>query len=413
MLKLFSIFFIFLPTLSFGTQFYSLPKAQDRLKIDYEDIIITKDQSKIKYDVLIDPESIEWVRYENILPIPKARIKIKFYHKNQNLVIKYNNDVFIPQVSNKISFTEIPISLFSQNKILVFEGEKLVSETRINIKKPDQNKIYLDYSCSRNNIEIDGLKNDYLSIGCRTKRVGQFGNEKPLLEIIFISPNIKLNQQTDIYHGVFMNNTPIKFKVSQDRFITIKSKVPKRLHRLFTAYGFGPYALETKLRRTGEKTQKINDPVSTALFFYLNYKISKTSSVRGFNATVFNKSIFSNSGVYLGNDFGYSFDNRLYFTTLLGVQTLYFKYDENNEPSSKSLFPQGIEFMYRHAFDIPNYIISGGIFLSTNKEIDYKNIWIRWGKNYFWELNYIGWGENEFEANTWGLSVGLPFKGFL
>ena len=170
------------------------------------------------------------------------------------------------------------------------------------------------------------------------------------------------------------------------------------------------------MTKTLDENQKVIDDknnIAPALFFYLNYKISETNSIRGFDAAIFKESTFNNAGLYLGSDFGHSLDNKLHFTTLLGVQYLHFQFDKDSSAISEPIFPQGIEFMYRHAFDIPNYIIAGGVFLSTSETIDYENIWIRWGKNYFWELNLISWGKDNFEATTWGLSIGFPFKGFL
>ena len=57
--------------------------------------------------------------------------------------------------------------------------------------------------------------------------------------------------------------------------------------------------------------------------------------------------------------------------------------------------------------------ISKKIFLIEVFFIEYRNVWVRWGKNYFWELNLIEWGQDDFKASMWGLSVGFPFKGFL
>ena len=59
-----------------------------------------------------------------------------------------------------------------------------------------------------------------------------------------------------------------------------------------------------------------------------------------------------------------------------------------------------------------NYIRGRKVFLSPSNDLDYKNIWIRWGKSYFWELNLIEWGQDNFKASMWGLSVGFPLKGF-
>ena len=78
------------------------------------------------------------------------------------------------------------------------------------------------------------------------------------------------------------------------------------------------------------------------------------------------------------------------------------------------IFPQGIEFLWKHAFGIKNYIVGGGGFASPSETVDYQNLWIRWGKDYFWELNYIYWGipEEDHNAKMWGLSIGFPFKPF-
>ena len=49
-----------------------------------------------------------------------------------------------------------------------------------------------------------------------------------------------------------------------------------------------------------------------------------------------------------------------------------------------------------------------GKFLSTDTDEQYDNIWLRWGRNYFWELNYIKWGRDNQEVKTYGLSIGFP-----
>ena len=45
-----------------------------------------------------------------------------------------------------------------------------------------------------------------------------------------------------------------------------------------------------------------------------------------------------------------------------------------------------------HAFGIDGFLVNYGMFLSPDSNVQYNNIWIRWGKKYFWEINYIDWG---------------------
>lgn len=397
------------------------PLGEGRIPFSKKDVKINiKTFGNVNIKAIIDRSSFEWVRYDKILLVPRVRLKIKVASSNPAYYLSYKRKTISFQQSSKNSYSELFYSLYETEKVKIFKSTKQVGEIHITFTPRQTPRVVIDYTCSRNGIVITGLKNEHFSIGCHTRRIGQFGKEKPMLEILWVSPELKIVGENYVpYQAAFTHKRPIHIKVKniitgEYKTLKISARIPKRLHRLFTAYGYGPYALHTKLTDSETQTTgQIHTGIAPALFFYLNYKISETTSIRGFDAAIFQESIFNNAGLYLGSDFGFSLDNKLYFTTLLGVQYLYFKFDEDSTEVSEPIFPQGLEFMYRHAFDIPNYIISGGIFLSTDREIEYENVWVRWGKNYFWELNLISWGKDNFEAKTWGLSVGFPFKGFL
>lgn len=401
------------------------PVGENRVHFTKDNILINIRASKgSDIKAIVDEHSFEWVRAEEILLIPRVRLKIKIADADPSYHLKYKDITRSFQQSSKSSYAELIYSLFERDNVEIFKNNKIIGSIDISFKNHKKEKLIIDYTCSRNAIKVKGLENEHFSIGCLTRRIGGFGNEKAMLEIKWISPELKiLNSNYVPYEAAFTDKKPIyiqvlNIKTKKIKTITLTAKIPKRLHRMFTAYGFGPYALHTKIESatsdpTNKTTQQIHTPIAPALFFYLNYKISDSTSIRGFDAAIFQESKFNNAGLYLGSDFGFALDNKLYFTTLLGVQYLYFQYNADSTVISEPIFPQGIEFMYRHAFDIPNYIISGGIFLSTDKDIEYENIWVRWGKNYFWELNLISWAKADFEAKTWGLSVGFPFKGFL
>ncbi len=397
-----------------------LPVAESRLPLKASDFNIEiENPGKLKINAEIDEQSIGWVRYEDILLLPTARLKISAEKLAANSFIQYKDRAVNFQHTEADSHTEINVSLFESHTLQIRSEKTILAKIKINFVKTDKPKLLIDYTCSRNDIKIDGLENEYLSIGCRTKRIGKFGSEKPLLEIIWLSPDLRIKNSDSIpYHAAILNEHPVKANVvstatGKSKLISIQASIPKRLHRLFTAYGFGPYAFETKLEAESGTVSTKSEPIATSLMLYINYKISETVSIRGFDAAVFKESVFNNAGLYLGSDFGFSFDNKLYFSTLIGVQYLYFQFDKDSKVFNEPIYPQGIEFMYRHAFGEPNYIISGGIFLSPSDSVDYKNIWIRWGKGYFWELNLISWGKDEFSTTTYGLSLGIPFRGFL
>ena len=75
-------------------------------------------------------------------------------------------------------------------------------------------------------------------------------------------------------------------------------------------------------------------------------------------------------------------------------------------------FKQGFEAVYYHPFGLENYIFVYGMFISTSSEEGYNNIWIRFGKKIFWELNYIDWDYRGQYSSMWGLSVGIPLAQF-
>jgi hypothetical protein len=422
-LKLFSLFiFIGFTTsaISGGITLKDAPTAENRIKLSRKDvdINITKFGNQ-EVKAMVDNSSFEWVRFDETLLLPKVRLKIKVNSPDSGFVINYKGSSISFQQSKKNSYAELYYSLFERDEVQILNKDGKVANITITLSNKKEQRVIIDYTCSRNNIEIEGLEDEHFSIGCRTRRIGAYGKEKGMLEVQWVSPELKvINGDYIPNYAAFLNKLPVKIKVQnvktlKEKEIIIKARVPKRLHRLFTAYGFGPYSLHTKTVDSSKKVLTKRAPVASALFFYLNYKISDTSSIRGFNAAILGESKFNNAAMYLGSDFAFSLDNKLYFTTLLGVQYLYFKFDDHTPEVSEPIFPQGIEFMYRHAFNIPNYIVSGGLFLSTSDKIDYENIWVRWGKNYFWELNIITWGKDDFEARTWGVSVGIPFKGFL
>ena len=422
MLKLYSLLVLSVYFIGFASAIdvRNNPIGENRINFNKNDVkIIINNLSNYKIDAIVENDSFQWIRVNSNYLTPRVRLKLRVNSSDPVFHIEYKNNIFNFQQSRKNSYAELYYSLFEKNEVHIKLKNKIMAKIHIRFKAHKKQKQLIDYSCSRNAIEILGLEDEHITIGCKTRRIGRYGKEKPLLEIQWLSPELEISHDASVpYNAAFLNQRPVSIKVTNrytktTKTLTIKAKTPKRLHRLFTAYGYGAHALHTKRENDEEKKQVNKTDLAPALFFYINYKISDMTSIRGFNAATFKESSFNNAGIYLGSDFGHSLDQKLYFSTLLGVQYLYFKFDNDSSEVSEAIFPQGLEFMYRHAFDIPNYIISGGLFISTSESIDYENIWIRWGKNYFWEVNLITWGKDEFEARTWGFSVGFPFKGFL
>jgi len=376
---------------------------------------------KVKISARLIEDSFEWIRIKDILLTPRGRLSITINGNAHQYSIQYKERSIHLQEERGKSHTEIYVALYQNSPIRIYEDGKLIGTIEVFAKSLNKkyNTHLSDYSCSRNNVKVKGLDGEFLSLGCRTQRIGRYGKEKPMLEVLWTSPNWKLKDKSDPpYVAVFLTNKPVKLKVVNhqgiEKNIEIRAKVPKRLHRINTAIGFGPYAFDTTYQSDLEDKdtlEEITETTAPAVMLYYNYKISDTLSIRGFDALIKKESVFNNFGAYFANDIGSAFDKRITVTTLIGMQHLYFKFNDNTKEISEPIFPQGVEFLFRNAFDIKNYVIGGGFFLSPNESIDYQNIWIRWGKGFFWELNYIYWGKEEFSAKMWGLSIGLPLIG--
>ena len=393
--------------------------AEKRINLSSNDFNIKfKLETQIAAKAVLKNDSIEWIRTQEILPVPRARLALYIKGEAQDYHLRYDQQSLLTQQKGKYAHAQFYVSLFSEENVQIYKNGKHIGHVEIEAKKKSGTAHYIDYSCSRNNITVKGMDEELMSLGCRTQRLGSFGNETPMLEILWSSANYRLLDKSKApYLAVFLDKRPVKIKVAnrdgEVREIEISASVPKRLHRLNTAIGFGPYAFETTFKEDSSSEQESKDsPVAPAFMIYANLKLTQDSSIRGFNAAVWDESIFNNAGIYFANDIALIFDRKLSITTLLGMQSLYFQFDSKQEIINEPIFPQGLEFTYKHAFDIENYIVSGGLFVSPAESIDYQNIWIRWGKNYFWELNYIYWGKESFSAKMWGLSIGLPVKSF-
>lgn len=207
-------------------------------------------------------------------------------------------------------------------------------------------------------------------------------------------------------------NEPVEMTVvdqeERQKKVTITARVPKKMNRVKMAYGFGPAGLYAEA--LGQKRDWRAAPV---LYLYGKLDLSRHTSVRVFDSLAVNKAVFNNAGFYFAYQLADAMDGRFEIVPLLGAQGLYFDYGEAGfKKQNDMIFPQGAEFNFKNAFGIENYLISFGIFLSTQSEVDYTNSWVRWGKGPFWEFNYITWGQNGFVSKMAGLSIGLPLASF-
>ena len=387
--------------------------AEDRLPINVKAFKIIK-SGKMDVKARMIKDSIQWVRYDHVLLLPRVLIHVVFKSEEQaNYVWEYNHQKIIPLYNpqSKIYHAKIFISLFEALPLTLFYGKNEVSKIRIFPSETKVSKL-IDYSCAPYSLYITGLESDYLSVGCKIQRTGKFGKEEPYLEVIFTSASYRLKDDSDPpYIVAFSKTGEARIKLEniegKEEEIRISAKLPERLPRLKLAIGLGPYTLHTN----NSSGKSINQIAPTAML-YGNFSLNESNSLRFFDSYSKNISLFHNWGVYYAWDLANFCDERCLLTSLIGVQGLDFKYNSNDSGVSEAIYPQGFEFIYKHPFGNLNYKFSYGMFASLSGPYSYNNMWIRYGKSYFWELNYIDWKKENRDASMWGISVGFPVTSF-
>ena len=267
----------------------------------------------------------------------------------------------------------------------------------------------IDYSCSPYQLSIEGIDSEYISVGCKMDRAGLFLHETPRLEVTMSSPNLKTLHRERPPFTIYLNdNSPVEFQVlnNHDQIMTIKisAKLPSKLHRLKTSIGFGPYTYKSVAIN-----ESINNQWAPSMMIYGKFDLNDTASIKAFDALLYSKTIFNNSGLYFSYDLAEAFDGRILLNALIGFQGLNYKYNSGSVSEFNFIYPQGFEIVYKHAFGVENQNLFYGMFLSTNSNEPYTNTWIRLGGKFFTELNYINWSKNDKRITMYGLSIGLPF----
>lgn len=386
---------------------YSIGQAS--INLDLSQFYVSSSQSQISYTFL--KESLQWIRTEDNLLTPRALLKIKIPTSGTALVYSVMHDnqtVLLNHSKNEVS-TEIYVNLFQPPRLLVFANEQQIDEPMVlskQIKNAEQQKL-LDHTCLPYQVEVSGLNDDYLSVGCKMHRVGPLGQEKPRLEVTLSSPNLitKYGQQPP-FKLYFNKSTETETLFDNERTqrpvkLKVKTVLPEKMTRLKLAGGLGPYIFNSKY-----KTETYKNKTTLSLMLYSKFELSETTSLKAFDAIIYDKTLFNNAGLYFSYDLARVLDGRLLIGALLGFQGINYKFNADSTSEFDFIYPQGGELIYSQAFGTQQNLSLGGFFSTTADP--YKNVWIRWGKAVFYELNYIEWEKLTSRIDMWGLSVGFP-----
>lgn len=383
--------------------------AEDRMPIVLEDFQIKK-EGTLEIEARLVKDSVQWVRLDKSLLVPRALIDVSFKGDGQNEYSwEYAHQKIIPVYDERAGLykARIFLSLFESLPLQLMNEEKIVSTVRVSPTKGARTHL-IDYSCAPYSVKLEGIKDDFLSVGCKMQRTGKFGEEKPYLEVLLTSASYRLKDQSEppylvVFHETGEAKVILSNHEGKEEIVKVSAELPKRMPRLRLAAGFGPYQLESFNKSRDQK----NELAPTAML-YGNFYLNESTSLRFFDSYTKATSKFHNWGMYFAWDLAEFCDQRCVLTSLIGVQGVDYRYDSNDNSVSDIILPQGFEFVYKHPFDQLNYKLTYGMFASFSGLYDYNNIWLRYGKSYFWELNFIEWRKDNRQASMFGLSIGFP-----
>jgi hypothetical protein len=396
--------------ISFG----SVSLAEDRMPLKLDAFLI-KNSGKIFLKAKLIDHSLQWVRLDQVLLVPRALLSVSFQAEaEQNFTFSYGTERVVPLFDAETGTyrTTMFISLFESIPLkLLLENEEVSTLRVIPTPQSSEASDLVDYSCAPYDVEVNGVEDDLVSVGCKIQRTGRFGEERPYLEVLFTSASFRFKDDSSPpYNVVFYESGKASVKLinhdGKEELLTIRAKVPKHLPRLRLAMGLGPYTLYTKIE--GDRKNQI----APTVMLYGNLALNQSSSFRFFDSYSKNVSTFHNWGTYFAWDLARFCDQRCQLTSLIGAQGVDFRFNSNDRADSDIIYPQGFEFVYLHPFGKLNYKLSYGMFTSLGASYDYQNLWLRYGKGWFWELNFIEWELSGRSASMFGISVGFPIASF-
>lgn len=379
-------------------------------------ITYTKPSGNVKASFI--KGSLHWTRTKENIYTPQAEMMIQVRGTSKQMpYLQYKRKTHAPTFNSqkKIYTFSLSIALFQLNEVSIYIGDQILTTLEISaVPKKGIKSHYIDSSCAPYRLKVLNFQNQYLSMFCTLNKIGKIGRETPKLEVFWLTPNYQItsNSHHPLYTTSFTKSStatiPLVNRNNKHTSLKMRVTLPKKLHRVKTALGIGPYQFKTHDTVTSATKSIIAD-----VTLYGRIDLTGHSSLRFFDSFAKkSKSIFNNFGLYFAYDLARIYNDNIQIVALLGVQHISFKHSSQSQNSYQYIAPQGGEITYKHPFGIKNYVLGGGAFFSTNATINYTNAWIRFGKKAMVEFNYIEWGYNSNYAQTYGLSLIFPLVSF-
>jgi len=388
---------------------YIINRGHKFLHLTSDDFVVSKTNAEIHSEII---GQVRWDRTEQNLLIPWVTLRLRTrISQDQKIHYRYKGRSYFTQQIGQEEISDLNISTFDSDRIEVFLDGQSSGHVGVNMKRKGKRKktVIEDYSCSGYNVEIFGFDGEFMSIGCELIRETIGGQVISSLRVHWMCNEFRtLDLLKGPYTIGFSEGRSSVISVingsGDKKEITFMVDFPKRIHRLNTAVGLGPYLYKNEYGNQAKEPQTL-----PSFMLYGNYYLNNVHSLKFFEALVMRESVFNHAGLYIGSEIGKFYDDRLVFSTLLGLQALSYRFDSGTDDLfTQMIYPQGLEITMHHPWDLEKYKFVVGGFLSPQSDVIYQNFWLRFGSRIFVELNYINWQHRSRSASMYGVSIGMP-----
>jgi hypothetical protein len=420
------------PSLAYEALSETFPTAFAPAEYGVEDFVVEPVGRPIQgLRVELEPGSLEWVRVQDVLVLPRARARIAYSGSSkQGLASQAGfSQPLVPEGESRLT-AALPVALLSgeKNQIQVAMGE--VARFRIRFAPratSPRGLIGVDPSCSRFGVqavsETAGEKPDWMYLGCRM--IGTEGNPRTAsLELYVLwekpSPEAKVDdhpiaQASASVYLLRLRAKPGTVRLSGgagERKLEVAYRVAENLHYGSLGVGIGPYSYH--YQGGGEDVESWA-PIMT---LYGSYQVHDTIRLVAFNATAFNHQLQTDTGFYVNAEQFRTLDRRIGLNIMLGANLIGVRAG-NGDYVLLFGAPQGFEFIFTDFLGKARNLSAGAFIYPSIEGKAYYNTWVRWGSPaFFGEVNFISWEDTtesrgRFYSRSFGVSVGFPLARFL
>jgi hypothetical protein len=422
-------------SLAFEALSETMPTAIAPAEFSAEDFALEWDGPPLPgVEVRLQARSLEWVRVQDVLVLPRARADFHIARATKGSVSQASfSQPFVSDGASGLT-AELPVALLSgEGGEIKIEIDGATAKLRVNFHPREgtvRGPTEIDPSCSRygvtavQKVPLEGksiAQADWIYIGCRL--VGSESNEHRTasLEVFVLWDGVGNSIQVEGLETpeasasvwlLRMRSKPGKVRLrGKLREIEVSYAIPENLHRGGLSAGIGPYSYFY------QSDNELAKGTTAMLTLYGSYQLYDQIRAVAFDATMFNFQMISDFGLYISAEQFRTFDRRVALNLMLGAHVIGFR--TNDDYLVIFGAPQGIELTISDFLGKNRNLGAGAFIYPSIGGKAYYNTWLRWGSpSFFGELNYISWEENRedrgrFYSQSVGVSIGFPLARFL